>query len=64
MLSGCLTALKWMLWVTAATLLVLFVIAFRGTEGNSPLRPIAFGIVVSVAGGWICGRFAKLVETA
>jgi hypothetical protein len=61
-LSGCLTALKWMLWVTAAVLIVLFVIAYRGTEGSSPLRPIAFGIVVSLAGGWLCGRFARVVE--
>ena len=61
-LSGCLTALKWMLWVTAAILLVLFVIAYRGTEGESPLKPIAFGIVMSLAGGWLCGRFARAVE--
>ena len=61
-LSGCLTALKWMLWVTAAVLSVLFVIAYRSPEGESPLRPIAFGIVVSLAGGWLCGRFARAVE--
>ncbi len=61
-LSGCLSALKWMLWVTAATLLVLFAIAYSKTEGESPLKPIAFGIVVSLAGGWLCGRFARVVE--
>jgi hypothetical protein len=61
-LSGCLIALKWMLWVTAAILVVMFVIAFRGSEGESPLKPIAFGIVVSLAGGWLCGRFARVVE--
>ncbi|SEE34912.1 hypothetical protein SAMN05519104_5846 [Rhizobiales bacterium GAS188] len=61
-LSGCLTALKWMLWVTAALLLVLFVIAYLRPEGESPLRPIAFGIVVSAACGWACGWMAKLVE--
>jgi hypothetical protein len=62
MLSGCLTALKWMLWVTAASLLVLFVIALYGREGESPLKPIAFGIVVSLAGAWLCGRFARAAE--
>jgi len=61
-LSGCLTALKWMLWVTAALLAVLFVIAYLRTEGESPLRPIAFGIVVSAIGGWVCGRIARMVE--
>ena len=61
-LSGCLTALKWMLWVTATVLLVLFLIAFQRPEGESPLRPIAFGIVASLALGWLCGRFAKAVE--
>jgi uncharacterized membrane protein YeaQ/YmgE (transglycosylase-associated protein family) len=61
-LSGCLTALKWMLWVTAAVLLGLFAIAYQRTEGESPLRPIAFGIVVSLLGGWLCGRFARAVE--
>ncbi|SDR51909.1 hypothetical protein SAMN05444161_5142 [Rhizobiales bacterium GAS191] len=62
-LSGCLTALKWMLWVTAALLLVLFVIAYMRPEGESPLRPIAFGIIVSVVCGWACGWMAKLVES-
>ena len=62
-LSACLTALKWMLWVTALILAVLFVIALRGSEGESPLKPIAFGIVVSLAGGWLCGRFARIVES-
>ncbi len=61
-LSACLTALRWMLWVTAALLLALFVIAYLRTEGESPLRPIAFGIVVSAIGGWICGRLARHVE--
>lgn len=61
-LSGCLTALRWMLWVTAAVLLVFFAIAYLRTEGESPLRPIAFGIVVSAVGGWICGRVARVVE--
>jgi hypothetical protein len=51
-----------MLWVTAALLLALFVIAYLRTEGESPLRPIAFGIVVSAIGGWLCGRLARLVE--
>jgi hypothetical protein len=61
-LSGCLIALKWMLWVTAAVLLVLFVIAYRSRLGESPLKPIAFGIAMSLGGGWLCGRIARAVE--
>jgi phosphatidylglycerophosphate synthase len=61
-LSGCLTALRWMLWVTAVLLLVLFVIAYLRPTGESPLRPIAVGIVVSAVCGWISGRLARLVE--
>ena len=62
-LSACLTALKWMLWVTALSLAAAFVYALRRTEGESPLKLIAFGIVVSLAGGWLCGRFARIVES-
>ncbi|MFI5015594.1 MAG: hypothetical protein ACHQAY_24935 [Hyphomicrobiales bacterium] len=61
-LSGCLTGLRWMLWVTAALLVAMFAIAYLRTEGESPLRPIAFGIVVAGALGWVCGRVAKVVE--
>jgi len=64
MLSGCLTALRWMLWVTAALLFVLFAIAYLRPIGESPLGQIAFGIVVSALGGWVCGFMAKLVERA
>jgi hypothetical protein len=61
-LSGCLTALKWMLWVTAFLLAALFLIALLHTQGESPLRPIAVGIVIAVIGGWLCGRAARHVE--
>jgi membrane protein CcdC involved in cytochrome C biogenesis len=61
-LSGCLTALRWMLWVTAALLFVLFVIAYLRPSGESPLRPIALGVVVSVISGWISGWMARQVE--
>jgi hypothetical protein len=61
-LSGCLTALKWMLWVTAALLAALFVIALLHPQGESPLRPIAVGIVVAAVCGWVCGRVARHVE--
>jgi hypothetical protein len=61
-LSACLTALRWMLWVTAALLLILFVIAYLRPTGESPLRPIAFFIVVAAVCGWISGWMARLVE--
>jgi hypothetical protein len=61
-LSGCLTALKWMLWVTAMLLFAMAVIAFMRPEGESPLRPLAFGIIVSGLGGFICGRLARAVN--
>jgi hypothetical protein len=43
---------------------VLFAIAYLRPIGESPLRPIAFGIVVSALGGWACGFMAKVVERA
>jgi hypothetical protein len=61
-LAGCLTALQWMLWVTAALLAALFVVAAVHHRGESPLRPIAAGIVACVVGGWACGRIARRVE--
>jgi hypothetical protein len=61
-LAGCLVALQWMLWVTAALLAALFVVAVAHHRGESPLRPIAAGIVACVAGGWACGRIARRVE--
>ena len=54
-----------MSWTTSALLAVLFVIAYlRYHLGESPLRPIAFGIVVSAVAGWLCGRVALWVERA
>jgi len=61
-LSGCLTALKWMLWVTAVLLAALFMIAVVHHRGESPLRPIAAGIVACVVAGWACGRIARSLE--
>ena len=63
-LWGCLTALKWMLWVTAILLFALAVIALMRPQGESPLRSLAFGIIVSGLGGFICGRLARAVEGA
>jgi len=60
--SGCLSALKWMLWVTAGLLAALFVIAVVHHRGESPLRPIAAGIAACVMAGWACGRIARSVE--
>jgi hypothetical protein len=62
LLSGCLTALKWMLWVTAALLVAMAAFAYMRGEGESPLRPLVFGIAVSGLAGWICGRLARAVE--
>ena len=62
-LSGCLSALQWMLWVTAALLVALFMVAFVQHRGQSPLRPVAAAIVACAAGGWACGRIARRVET-
>ncbi|MBV9517831.1 MAG: hypothetical protein JO068_06900 [Hyphomicrobiales bacterium] len=61
-LSGCLSALKWMLWITALLLATLFVIAVVHHRGESPLRPIGVGIVACVVAGWACGRVARNVE--
>ncbi len=61
-LSGCLTALKWMLWVTAGLLAALFAAAVMRPEGESPLRPIAAAIAAAALGGWACGRIARRVE--
>jgi len=62
-LSACLTALKWMLWVTAALLFVFFLTAYLRPGGESPLRMIGAGILGSAVGGWICGRLARIVES-
>jgi hypothetical protein len=62
-LSGCLCALQWMLWVTAALLLALFLLAVMHPRGESPLRPIAAAILACLAGGWACGRIARRVES-
>jgi hypothetical protein len=61
-LSGCLAALQWMLWVTCALLAVLFAIAVMHIQGESPLGSIAVGIVTAALGGWLCGRIARFVE--
>jgi lipoprotein signal peptidase len=63
-LWGCLTALKWMLWVTAMLLFAMAVIALMRSQGESPLRPLAFGIIVSGLGGFICARLARAMEGA
>ena len=61
-LAGCLTALQWMLWVTAALLAALFVVAAVHHRGESPLSSIAAGIVACVVGGWACGLIARRAE--
>ena len=61
-LAGCLSALQWMLWVTAALLAALFMVAVAHHRGKSPLRPIAAGILACAVGGFACGRIARRVE--
>ncbi|MBW0002377.1 MAG: hypothetical protein JO216_02725 [Hyphomicrobiales bacterium] len=61
-LSACLSALQWMLWVTAALLAALFAVAALHHRGESPLRHVAAAIVISVVGAWACGRVARHVE--
>jgi hypothetical protein len=64
-LSGCLNGLKWMLWTIAVLLAVLFAIAYlRPQGGDSPLRMIGLGMVVSAAAGWACGRLSRIIESA
>jgi len=61
-LSGCLTALQWMLWVTAVLLAALFVVAVVYHRGESPLPEIAAGIVGCAVAGWASGWIARRVE--
>ena len=59
---ACLTALKWMLWLVAALLLILIVAQyFRGEEVQFQAQLIGAGVAGGF--GWLCGylagRFAR-----
>lgn len=51
---GFLEAVRWLLWIAAALLVVLIVVqALRGDAGASPLAN-AIAALAMAAGGWAC----------
>ena len=62
--TGCLDALRWLLWLVAALLAALVVVqSIRGDESASPLRLIALAGVALVA-GFACGVVSTRVAAA
>ena len=58
-LSACLQALKWLLWLTAALFVVLLVVQyFRGDLPASGQGLIMTGVAFAIA-GWISGLVAR-----
>lgn len=55
---GCLTALRWLLWLTAALLVVLIAMQFaRGDQWAQPGANAALAAAMAV-GGWLSGYAA------
>lgn len=62
--TGCLDALRWLLWLVAALLVALVVVQFaRGDEGAAPLPLIVFAAAAVVA-GYVCGVASTRVGAA
>jgi hypothetical protein len=62
--TGCLDALRWLLWLVAALLLALVVVQYaRGDEGASPLQMIALAAVAVVA-GVTCGLVSTRIAAS
>ena len=62
--TGCLDALRWLLWLVAALLVALVVAQYaRGDQSASPLQLIALAGVAVVA-GFACGLVSSRVAAA
>ena len=60
-LVACLQGMKYLLWLTAALLVVLVLVQFLRGEPN--IKPVFLGIValLALAGGFISGRAATVI---
>ena len=57
---GCLTALKWLLWLVAALLVLLMVrMRFLGPNGSVTMMQLFWLTTGAVIGGWSCGFMAS-----
>lgn len=61
---GCLTALRWLLWLAAALLVILVAVQFlRGDDWAQP-GPNALAALVLAAAGWLAGYVADKLAAA
>ena len=60
-LVGCLQALKWLLWATAALLVILVAVqAIRGDDGARPLANVIVAVLFFM-GGFASSYASKLI---
>jgi hypothetical protein len=61
-LIACLQVLRWLLFATAALMLVLLIVQqLRGDPGAVPVQ-LGIGAILMLAAGIICGRAARWFE--
>lgn len=59
---GCLTALRWLFWLTGALMAALIAKQYLGGEGV--VASLAIGAVAFAALGWLSGFAAQKIEEA
>lgn len=56
MLSGCLAALRWLLWIVAGLAATLLVVQYLRGDTQDNVSALVVLVLGFILGGWACGK--------